>query len=106
IASQGSRSDGYLLGDVVKTGICAMPGKRFLRHVENPFAIPLRIRAGLSRDAFCVFLGHNEKTCNRRQSPVILYIAETLSVLFELGRLVNTDLQAPIRASRPEGERI
>jgi hypothetical protein len=38
-----------------------MPGKRFLRHVENPFAIPLRIRAGLSREAFCVFLGHSKK---------------------------------------------
>jgi hypothetical protein len=61
VAIQGSRSDAYLLGDVVKTGVCAMPGKRFLRHVENPFAIPLRIRAGLPREAFCVFLGHSKK---------------------------------------------
>src|SRR5882762_8910858 len=32
--------------------------------------------------------------CNRRQSPCILSIAETLSVLFELRRLVNADLRA------------
>jgi hypothetical protein len=50
-------------------------------------------------------LGHNKNTCNRRQSPVILYIAETLSVLFELGRLVNTDL-GPDPGEPPEGARI
>jgi hypothetical protein len=64
------------------------------RKHENPFAIPLRIRAALSRARFACFWAQPKNACNRRQSPVILYVAETLSALFELRRLVNTDLQA------------
>jgi hypothetical protein len=64
VAIQGSRSNAYQFGNVVKTGVCAMPSKRFFRHVENPFAVPLSIcagRAGLSLDAFWVFWGHHKK---------------------------------------------
>src|SRR4029077_20105002 len=51
---------------------------------------------------FACFRGIRKKnSCNRRQSPVISYIAETPSVLVELGRLVNTQLRDPSgRAAR------
>ena len=55
MAIQGSRSNTYLFGDVIETGVCAVPGERFLRYFENPFAIPLGIGAGLSWDGFRVF---------------------------------------------------
>src|SRR5271155_308730 len=41
------------------------------------------------------FLGMIKNTCNRRLSPDIICVAETLSVLLEMRRLVNSDLRPP-----------
>src|SRR5579862_3267136 len=92
MAVQSPRPNSCLFGDVVQARICARPGERLLGDLQNAFAIPLRVRAGLSAVRWGTFLGHPQylkKTCNRRRSPIILCIAETVSVLCRPWPLVN-----------------
>ena len=49
VAIQRSGSDARPSGDVVQTGVSAQARKRLLRNLQDALAIPLRIRARLSR---------------------------------------------------------
>src|SRR5580700_187850 len=90
MAIQSPRSNTRLFSNVVEAGIRTRAGKRLLCNLKNAVAVAPRVGARFSRGNF-LSLGRHKKSCNRRTSPVILSTdSETLSVLIETGRPVNS----------------
>src|SRR6266481_1278014 len=71
MAVQRTRTDPSLLRDVIQACVRAKLGERIFGHLQDTVSIPFRIGARFSWGGLGTLRSHQNKNCNRRQSPLI-----------------------------------